>query len=54
MLLSNPQSGVNALHIVIALIDFTLVSNVISVLVEVVNFATVKVNNSCKKKMIAV
>ena len=53
VLLSYPQSGVNALHIVIALIYFTLVWNVISVLVEMVNFTMVKVVNFCKNKLIA-
>ena len=52
-LLSYPQSGVNALHIVIPLVFFTLV-NVISVLVEMVSFTMVKVDNFCKKKLIAV
>ena len=53
VLLSYPQSGVNALHIVIAPNYFTFVFNVISVLVEMVNFAIVKVGNFCKNKMIA-
>ena len=52
--LSYPQSGVNAQHIVIALSCFTLVCNVISVLVEMVNFAMVKVDNFCKNRLIAV
>ena len=50
VLLSHPQSGVTALHIVIALIHFTLVCNVISVLVEMLYFAMVKVDNFCKNK----
>ena len=54
MLLSYPRSGVNAPHIVIDLNYFTLVCNVISVLVEMVNFALVKVDNFCKNKLIAV
>ena len=54
VLLSYQQSGVNALHIVIALDYFTLVCNVLSVLVEIVNFTMVKVDNFCKNKMIAV
>ena len=54
MLLSYPQPGVNALHIVIALNHFTLVCNVISVVVEMVSFAMVKVDNFCKNKLIAV
>ena len=54
VLLSHSQSSVNALHFVIALNYFTLACNVISVLVEMVNFAMVKVDNFCKIKMIAV
>ena len=54
VLLSYSESRVNVLHIIIALDYFTLVCKVISVLVEVVNFAMVKVKNFCKKKMIAV
>ena len=54
VLLSNPQSGVNALHIVSALNYFTLVCNVISVLVEMVIFAMVEVDNFCNNKLIAV
>ena len=54
VLMSYPQSMVNALHIVIAINYFTFVCNVISVLVEVVNFAMVKVDNFCKNKLIAV
>ena len=53
MLLSYPRSGVNGLHIVTALKYFTLVCNVISVLVKMVNFAMVKVDNFCKNKLIA-
>ena len=52
--LSYPQSGVSVLHIVNALIYFILVCNVVSVLVEMVNFAMVKVDNFCKNKIIAV
>ena len=54
VLLSHPQLGVNALQIVSALNYFTLVCNVISVLVEMVNLAMVKVDNFCKNKLIAV
>ena len=54
MLLSYPQTGVNALHIVIALNYFTLVCNVISFLVEMLKFTMVKVGNYCKDKMITV
>ena len=53
VLLSYPQSGLKALHILIALNSFTLVCNVVSVLVEMVNFAMVKVDNFCKNKLIA-
>ena len=53
VLLSYPQSGVNALHIVIALNYFTFVCTVISVLVQMVNFAMLKVDNFCKKILIA-
>ena len=48
------QSGVNALHIVIALNYSTLVCNLISVPVEMVNFATVKGDNFYNNKLIAV
>ena len=54
VLLSYPQSGVNALHYVNALNYFTLVSKVISVLVEMVNFTMAMVDNFCKSKLIAV
>ena len=54
VLLSYPQSGVNALHISIALKPFTLVCNVISAPVEMVNFAMVKVDSFCRNKLIAV
>ena len=49
VLLSYPQSGVNALHIVIALTFFTLVCNLKTVLVEMVTFAIVKVDNFCRE-----
>ena len=54
VLLSYPQSGVNALHIATAFNYFTLVCNIIPVLVEQVNFAMVKADNFCKNKLIAV
>ena len=54
MLLSYAQLGVNALHIVIALNYFTLVCNLITVLVDLVIFAMVKVDNFCKNKLIDV
>ena len=50
VLLSYPQSGVNALHIVIALNYFKLVRSVILVFVEVVTFAMVRVDNVSKNK----
>ena len=49
-----PQSGVNALHILIAFNYFTPACNVIFVLVKMVNFAMVRVDIFCKKKLIAV
>ena len=48
MLLLYQESGVIALHIVIDLNYFTLVCNVISVLVEMVNSTMVKVDNFFK------
>ena len=53
-LLSYPQTAVNALHIVIALNDVTLVSNKISILVEMFDFAVTQVDNLCKKEMLTV
>ena len=53
-LLSYAQSGVNALHIVIALKNVTLVSNKKSILVEMFNFAVTQVNNFCKNELITV
>ena len=44
VLLSYPQSGVNALHVVVALNYFTLVCNEKSIFVEMMNFAMVKVD----------
>ena len=54
VLLSYPQSGVNALHIVIALKIVTLVSNRKSILVEMFDFAVTQVYNFCKNEMITV
>ena len=54
LLLSYPQSGVNVLHIAIALNYFTLVCNVTSVLVEMVKFEMVKNDIFRKNKKIAV
>ena len=53
-LLSYPQSGVNALHIVIALKNVTLVSNKKSILVEMFDFAVTQVDNFCKNEFITV
>ena len=54
VLLSYPQSGVNALHIVIALKNVTLVSIKKSILVEMIDFAVTQVDNFCKNELIAV
>ena len=54
MLLSARESGLNARHIVITLTSFTPVCNLKSILVEMVNFAMVKVDNLCKTRLIAV
>ena len=54
LLLSYPHSGVNALHIVIALKNVTLVSNRKSVLVEIIDFAVTQVDNFCKNELITV
>ena len=50
VLLSYPQSGVNALHIVIALKNVTLVSNKKSNPVEMIDFAVTQADNFCKKE----
>ena len=52
--LSYPQSGVNALHIVIALKKVILVSNKKSILVEMLDFAVTQVDNFCKNELITV
>ena len=54
VLLSYPQSGVNALHIVLALKNVTLLSNKKSILVEIFDFAVTKVDNFCKNELITV
>ena len=54
MLLSYPQSGVNALHIVIALKNITLVRNKKSILVAMFDFAVTQVDNFCKNELITV
>ena len=52
VLLSYPKSGVNALHIVIALKNVTLVSYKKSILVEMFDFAVTQVDNFCKNELI--
>ena len=54
VLLSYPQSGANALHIVMALKIITLVSNKKSILVEMFDFAVTQVDNFCKNELITV
>ena len=54
VLLLYPKSGVNALHIVIALKNVTLVSNKKSILVEMFDFAVTQVDNFCKNELITV
>ena len=54
VLLSYPQSGLKALHIVIALKNVTLVSNKKSILVEMFGFAVTQVDNFCKTELITV
>ena len=54
VLFSNPQSGVNVLHIVIALENVTLVSNKKSILVEMFDFAVTQVDNFCNNELITV
>ena len=52
--MSYPQLGVNALHIVIALKNVTLVSSKKSILVEMFDFAVTQVDNFCKNELITV
>ena len=54
VLFSNPQSGVIALHIVIALKYITLVSNKKSILVEIFYFKVTQVDNFSKNELITV
>ena len=54
VLLLYPQSGVNALHIVIALKNVRLVGNKKSLLVEMFDFAVTQVDNFCKNELITV
>ena len=54
LLLSYRQSGVNALHIVIALKNITLVGNKKSILVEMFDFAVTQVDNFCENELITI
>ena len=54
VLLSYPQSGVNAIHIVIALKNVTLVSNKKSILVGMIDFAVTQVDKFCKNEVVTV
>ena len=54
VLLSYPQSGVNALHIVIALKNVTIVSNKKSILVQMFDFAVTQVDNFRRNELIIV
>ena len=54
MLFSYPQSGVNALHIVIALKNVTFVGNKKSIIVEMFDFAVTQVDDFCKNELITV
>ena len=54
VLLPYPQSGVEALHIVLALKIVTLLSNKKSPLVEMFDFTVTQVDNFCKKELITV
>ena len=52
VLLSCPQSGMSALHIVIALKNVTIVGNKKSILVEMFDFEVSQVDNLCKNELI--
>ena len=52
--ISYPKLGVNALRIVIALENVTLVSNKISIFVEVFDLAVTQVDNFCENELITV
>ena len=54
VLLSYPQSGLNALHLVIALKNVTLLSKKKSVLVEMFQFAGAQIDNFYKNDLITV
>ena len=54
VLLSYPQSGVNTLHIVIALKNVTIVSNKKSILVQMLDFAVTQVDNLRRNDLITI
>ena len=54
VLLPYPKSGVNALYIVIALKNVTLVSKKKSILVEMIDLTVTQVDNLCKNELITV
>ena len=54
MLLSYPQSGVNVLHIVIALKTVTPVRNRKLIVLEMFDFAVTQVDNFCENELITV
>ena len=54
VLFSYPKSGVNALNIVIALKNVTLVNNKKSIFVEKFDFAVTQFDNFCKNELITV
>ena len=54
VLLSYPQSGLNAVHIVKALKNVTIVNNKKSILVEMFDFVVTHVDNFCKNELITV
>ena len=54
VLLSYPQTGVNSVHIVIALKNVRIVSNRKSILVDMFDFAVTQVDNFCKNELIIV
>ena len=54
VLLLYPQSGVKALHTVIALKNVTLVSNKKLILVELFDFAATQIDNFCENELITV
>ena len=54
VLLSNPQSSMKKLHIVIAIKNMTLVSNKKWILLKMFDFAVTQVDNFCKNELIIV